>query len=79
MTVLRRIGENLAASLRALVQPARIPPERRTPLWPVKGWITVVALLAILLVVAASMLLLGTGLAGIGAAARRRRLARKGD
>jgi membrane-associated phospholipid phosphatase len=64
MTVLRRIGENLAASLRALVQPARIPPERRTPLWPVKGWITVVALLAILLIVAASMLLLDPLLIG---------------
>ena len=64
MTALRRIGEKLAAWLRALVQPSRIPPERRRPLWPVKGWITVVALLAILLVVTASMLLLDAFLIG---------------
>ncbi len=64
MTVLRRIGENLAAWLRALVQPSRIPPARRKPLWPVKGWITLVALLALLLVVTASMLLLDAFLIG---------------
>jgi membrane-associated phospholipid phosphatase len=55
MTVLRHMGRNLAAWLRVLLRPSRIPPERRTPLWPVKGWITIVALLAILLVVAGSM------------------------
>jgi membrane-associated phospholipid phosphatase len=64
MTALRRTGRNLAVWLRALVQPSRIPPERRTPLWPVNGWITVVALLAILFIVAASMLLLDAFLIG---------------
>jgi membrane-associated phospholipid phosphatase len=52
----RQIGENLALWIRTLAGPSRIPPERRTPLWPVKGWIAVAALLAIV-AVAASMLL----------------------
>jgi len=61
--MLRRIGENLAAYFRVLTRPARIPPKRRTPLWPVKGWIIIAALLAVL-VVAASMLLLDAFLIG---------------
>jgi membrane-associated phospholipid phosphatase len=55
MTVLPRMGRNLTAWLRALLRPSRIAPERRTPLWPLKGWITIVALLAIALIVAGSM------------------------
>jgi membrane-associated phospholipid phosphatase len=57
MIVLRRLVDNSGAGLRALVRPPRIPPERRTPLWPVKGRIVFAALLAILLV-AGSMVLL---------------------
>lgn len=64
MTVLRRTGRNLAAWLRVLLRPSRFPPERRTPLWPVKGWITVAALVAILLVVAGSMWLFDVLLIG---------------
>jgi undecaprenyl-diphosphatase len=63
MNVLRRMGENLAAWWRVLTRPSRIPPERRTPLWPLKGWIVLAALLAIL-VVAGSMLLLDAFLIG---------------
>ncbi len=57
MNWLRRIGGNLAAGLRALTRPSRIPPGRRAPLWPLKGRIVLVALLAILLVVATMLLL----------------------
>src|SRR5215208_6194005 len=64
MMALRRTGRNLATWLRVLVRPSRIPPERRTPLWPVKGWITVAALAAILIVVAGSMLLFDALLIG---------------
>jgi membrane-associated phospholipid phosphatase len=64
MTALRRMGLRLATWLRVLVRPSRIPPERRTPLWPVKGWITVAALAAILIVVAGSMWLFDALLIG---------------
>jgi membrane-associated phospholipid phosphatase len=62
--MLRRLRQNLAAWLHALARPSRIPPERRTPLWPVKGWITVAALAAILVVVAGSMWLFDALLIG---------------
>lgn len=64
MIVLRRMGQNLAVWLRVLLRPSRIPPERRPPLWPVKGWIAVSALLAIGVVVAASMWLFDALLIG---------------
>lgn len=64
MNALQRTGQNLVAWLRALVQASRIPPGRRSPLWPVKGWITIAALTALLVVVAASMLLLDAVLIG---------------
>src|SRR6185295_3378641 len=64
MNALRRVGQNLAVWLRVLVRPSRIPPERRAPLWPLKGWITVVALLAVIAVIAVSMLLVDAFLAG---------------
>jgi undecaprenyl-diphosphatase len=63
MTALRRMGSHLAAWLRAVTRPPRISPERRRSLWPVKGWIIVAALLAILLV-AGSMFLLDASLIG---------------
>ena len=64
MTALRRLKQNLALWLRVLARPARIPPGRRATLWPIRGWITVAALAAILLVVAVSMLLLDAFLIG---------------
>jgi undecaprenyl-diphosphatase len=63
MTALRRMGENLASWLRMVTRPSRIPPERRTPIWPVKGWIIVAALLAIL-ALAGSMVFLDAFLIG---------------
>ena len=57
MTVLRRTGERLAAWFRAATGPSRIPPERRKPLWPVKGWIIVATLAAILAVVGSMFML----------------------
>ena len=56
MNVLRRTGQNLAAWLRVLARPSRIPPERRFSLWPLKGWIVLAALLAVLVVVASMFL-----------------------
>jgi membrane-associated phospholipid phosphatase len=41
-----------------LLRGARIPPERRKLFWPLKGWITLAAVLAVLALAAASMLLL---------------------
>jgi membrane-associated phospholipid phosphatase len=64
MNALRRMGQNRSTWLTVLLRPSRIPPQRRAPLWPMKGWITLAALLAILAVVAASMLLLDTVLIG---------------
>jgi membrane-associated phospholipid phosphatase len=64
MTVLRRLGQNLAAWVRVLLRPPRIPPERRPPLWPVKGWIAAAALLALVLVIAGSMWLFDALLIG---------------
>ncbi len=64
MTVLRRMGQNLATWLRVLLRPSRIPRERRPPLWPLKGWITLAALLAIMLVVVGSMWLFDALLIG---------------
>ena len=57
MTVLRRTGGRLAAWLRAATGPSRIPPERRKPLWPVKGWIIVAAVAAVLAVVGSMFVL----------------------
>ena len=64
MTLLRRLRQNLAAWWRALLRPSRIAPERRVPLWPLKGWITVAGLLALLLVVAGSIWLFDAFLIG---------------
>lgn len=64
MNALQRTGQNLSTWLNVLLRPSRIPPERRAPLWPVKGWITLAALLAILAAVAVSMLLLDAFLIG---------------
>lgn len=61
MRVLQRLYGNLAAGLRALIRPARISPQRRTPLWPVKGWI-VFAAAATLLIIVGSMLLVDVSL-----------------
>jgi undecaprenyl-diphosphatase len=57
MIVLRRLGENLAVWVRALVRPALIPPERRRMLWPVNGRIVIAAALALLVVVGMMFLL----------------------
>ena len=46
MTVLQRTGQRLAAWFRAATSPSRIPPERRKPLWPFRGWVIVAALIA---------------------------------
>jgi membrane-associated phospholipid phosphatase len=40
-----------------LLRGAQIPPERRKLFWPVKGWITVAAVVAVLVVATVSMLL----------------------
>lgn len=58
MNALQRLGRNLQQWLAVLLRSSRIPPERRAPLWPLKGWITVAAASAILAVIVASMLLL---------------------
>lgn len=63
MSALRRSGENLTAWWRALTLPPRIAPARRTPLWPVKGWIVLAAVLSVLAVVG-SMWLLDASLIG---------------
>jgi undecaprenyl-diphosphatase len=47
-----------------LLRGEQIPPERRKLFWPVRGWITVVAVLAVLAVAAASMLLVDAFLIG---------------
>lgn len=63
MNMLRRMAKSLAVWLRALTRPSRVPPRRRMTLWPLKGWIVLAALLAILVVVG-SMLLLDAFLIG---------------
>lgn len=57
MTALRRMGVNLAAWLRAVTRPARIPPERRRTLWPLNGRMVLAATFAILIVLGTMLLL----------------------
>ena len=64
MNALQRFGHNLKQWLSVLLRPSRIPIERRAPLWPLKGWITFAAALAVLAVVAVSMPLLDALLVG---------------
>lgn len=47
MTALRRFGETLLLWLRAVTRPSRIPQERRTALWPVKGRILIAAAISV--------------------------------
>ncbi len=63
MTALRRFGKTLLTWLRIVTRPSHIPPERRTPLWPVKGRILIAALVVILAVMA-SMLFIDASLIG---------------
>lgn len=64
MNALRRMGQSLQQWFAVLLRPSRIPADRRAPLWPLKGWITVVAVLAIIVAVATSMILLDAVLIG---------------
>lgn len=63
MTALRSFGETLLLWFRAVTRPARIPHERRTALWPVKGRILIAAAISVA-ALAGAMLFIDTSVIG---------------
>ena len=57
MNLWQRFAKNAASSLRTVTRAPRIAPERRGTLWPLKGWIAVAAIIAMLTAVASMIVL----------------------